>query len=85
MTNDIDHTTMVDGIKVEYPSWPVSGLGSGGMVYLEKYTPQCVRAAKKLGFKRVQIGTMGDFYYMNTKAGEMVALDTMYVCRFLKR
>jgi hypothetical protein len=37
------------------------------------------------GYKRVQIGSMGDMSYYGFTKGPFIALDTMFVARLLKR
>lgn len=48
------------------------------------YTKKVVDLAIKYGFKRVRIGTIGDFYSAGLSSGKMIGLDTMNVASFLK-
>lgn len=57
--------------------------------YLRGYGKDVVNLiiSKGLPYKRVQIGSYGDFSYMNISitTGKVVPLDTMFLVRFLKR
>lgn len=85
----------VKGIIIEYLSdWSCSlgntvSFNNEKRVSLEKlqrgYAEKVAGAAIKYGFKRVRIGTIGDFYSAGLSSGKMIGLDTMNVASFLKR
>ena len=94
MAIDVKHTEMIDGVKIEYLSWGNHRISCGTGLnaksktlkeILQPYGEICAKAARKGGFKRVQIGSHGDYYFNGITKGRLVSLDTMFVARFLKR
>lgn len=53
--------------------------------YLRGYAGKLAELANKKGFKRVQVGSIGDFHYSGIRTGPFLPLDTMFLARFLKR
>lgn len=51
----------------------------------EKLEQIVIKVAEKKGYKRIQFGTIGDFYLHKKLNGRIVTLTTMTLARILKR
>jgi hypothetical protein len=94
MAADIPFEENLNGVKIQYlTDWNFSLSKSvtmdGKRVSTEKvlrgYAPRVAALAQKAGYKRAQIGSIGDFYAEGIRKGKFLTLDTMFVARFLKR
>jgi len=94
MALDISHEETIDGVKVQYTwdwDFPLMKTLTHGdkSVSAEKYlrglAPGVAFQAKKKGYKRVQIGSIGEFYTGGVKNGRFARIDSMFVARLLKR
>jgi hypothetical protein len=52
---------------------------------LRGYAKDVAPKAAAKGYKRVQIGSLGDMSYYGFNKGPFIPLDTMFVARLLKR
>jgi len=94
MAADIPFEENLNGVKIQYLtagnfSLSKSVTMDGKRVSTEKvlrgYAPRVAALAQKAGYKRAQIGSIGDFYAEGIRKGKFLTLDTMFVARFLKR
>ena len=86
MTIEVANTETIDGVKVEYlTDWDSRFVSKELKAAMQSWGQQIAPIAKKKGFMRVQIGSHGDLYHMGITTGRLVAINTMYVARFLKR
>lgn len=94
MALDIPHEETIDGVKVQYTwDWEfplMKTLNQGNKTvsaekYLRGLAPGVAFQAKRKGYKRVQIGSIGEFYTGGVKKGRFARIDSMFVARFLKR
>lgn len=94
MAIDISFEEALNGVRIQYlTDWNFSLSRSvtidGKRVSTEKvlrgYAPRVAALAQKSGYKRVQIGSIGDFHAQGILKGKFLSLNTMFVARFLKR
>lgn len=94
MAVEIPFEETLNGVRIQYlTDWNFSLSRSvtfdGKRVSTEKhlraYAPRVANLAQKGGYKRAQIGSIGDFHAEGIRKGKFLSLDSMFVARFLKR
>lgn len=83
---EVAHTETIDGVQIDYlTDWDNRFVSKDMKGLLQGYGKQIAPIAAKKGYKRVQIGSLGDMSYFGLTSGRFVPLSTMFVARFLKR
>lgn len=91
---DVYFSETIQGVRIDYLTDWNSRFGNTlstqeGSISTESYlrgnSGKLAELASRKGFKRVQVGSIGDFHYAGIRTGPFLPLDTMFLARFLKR